>query len=120
MRRTLYEIIEDIEVSISSGTQKDFSFRSSLKEIDFDFSIIKYKKTEAFIETIQERKRYSALNLSDKISIPFDIKITDPETERLEVHFIFREDDLNPKRFCFDLGPNWINGGRFYIRRLLG
>jgi hypothetical protein len=118
MRTTLYEVIDDVEVSISSGTQKEFSFRSSLKGIDFDFAILKYKKLEENIEAVVEREKFSGLILSDKVSVCYNVKITNPSEERLETHLILRDNHNSPIRFCFDLGSHWNNGGRFYVRML--
>jgi len=118
MRTTLYEVIDDVEASISSGTQKEFSFRSNLKGIDFDFVILKYRKLEENIETVAEREKFSNLALSDKVSVCPNIKITSPSEERLETHLILRDNHNSPIRFCFDLGSYWNNGGRFYVRML--
>lgn len=118
MRINLYEAVEDMELSLSSGTQKDFSFRSSIKELDFDFTILKYRKIDQFTEMVIEREKFRGLNSSDKISILSEIKVSDPLQERIEVHIIVRDESYFGKRFCFNLGSSWEGGGRFYIRRL--
>ena len=118
MRLNLYEIVEDMELSLSSGTQKDFSFRSGVKELDFDFTILKYKKIDQFTEMVIEREKFRGLNSSDKISILSEIKVSDPLQERMEVHVIVRDESYSGKRFCFNLGTSWEGGGRFYIRKL--
>lgn len=118
MRTTLYEIVNDIEVSVSSGSQKDFSFRSNLKGIDFDFAILKYRKIQNDIETVIEREKAYNLVLSDRNSFPASLKISDPVSERLEAHIILHDDSYRPSRFCFDLGSFWQEGGRFYIRKI--
>jgi len=118
MRLNLYEIVEDMELSLSSGTQKDFSFRSSIKELDFDFTILKYRKIDQFTEMVIEREKFRGLNSSDKISILSEIKVSDPLQERIEVHVIVRDESYSEKRFCLNLGTSWEDGGRFYIRKL--
>jgi hypothetical protein len=116
MRISLYETVEDMELSLSSGTQKDFSFRSSIKELEFDFAILKYKKIDSLTEVVVEREKFKGLNFSNKFSISSEVKILDPQQERMEVHVIIRSDSYFGKRFCFNLGSSWEYGGRFYLR----
>lgn len=118
MRINLYEAVEDMELSLSSGTQRDFSFRSSIKELEFDFTILKYRKIDSLTEVVVEREKFKGLNSSGRVSILSEIKASDTLQERMEVHIIVRDESYSVKRFCFNLGSSWEGGGRFYIRRI--
>lgn len=118
MRLELYNKQEDAEVSLSSGTQKEFTFRSEIKNLTFDFTISKFKILDDRIEKLSVRESYLSQILDDKLPVFSNIKIEDPASERLEVHFKIYDQYLNSLYFYFDLGNKWTGGGRFFVRNL--
>jgi hypothetical protein len=118
MRLELYNKQEDTEVSLSSGSQREFTFKSEIKNLTFDFVISKFKILDDRVEKLFVRESYLAQVLDDKLPIFSNIKLEDPTSERLEVHFRIYDQHMNSLYFYFDLGSNWTGGGRFFIRNL--
>jgi len=118
MRLELYDKVEDIEVSFVESRDRDFYFKSELKNLTFDFSIIKFKKINDYLEKTEEREKFLEQDLDFKNSISSKIKINDPAMERLEVHLKLIDGNLDHRTFYFDLGSNWLGGGRIFVRSL--
>lgn len=114
----LYDTVEDIEVSFSENKDKDFYFKSELKNLTFDFSIVKFQKINDYLEKVVERERFLNQNFDNKCSILSKIKISDATSERLEIHLKLIDKNLDYRTFYFNLGSNWIGGGRLFVRTL--
>lgn len=118
MRLELYDRVEDIEVSLSSLEDNYFLFKSEVKNLNFDISIVKFLKLENGLEKVIEREKFSNQELSGKAFIKPNIMISNKEGERLEFHLKLINDSLDYRNFYFDLPQAWIGGGRFFVRIL--
>lgn len=118
MKIELYDKLEDIEVSLTSTNFKDFCFKSEIKNLTFDFSIVKYLKVNDLLEKVSERQKFIGHSIDEKICLSSEVCIKDPSLERLEVHFKLIDSHLDTRSFYFNLGSNWSGGGRLYVREL--
>jgi hypothetical protein len=114
----LYDRNENVEVCFLSSSINNFSFKSELKDLSFDFSISKFIKLNNNIEKILEREKFSYKNINEKTNIVSNIKVNNKENERIELYLKLFDDNLNSLTFLFDLGSDWTGGGRFFIREL--
>lgn len=118
MRLELYDKVEDVEVSLSSCSEAEFSFRSEIKNLTFNFSIVKYLKLNDLLEKVIQRERLEAVNMVGKVLIPMNLLIQDSQNERLEVHLRLIDEHSEHRDFCFNLGQNWKGGGKIFVRLL--
>jgi len=114
----LYDRVENIEVSFLSAPLNNFYFKSELKNLSFDFSIIKFIKLNNNLEKVLEREKFSFQNINEKINITSNIRINNKENEKIELYLKLVDNNLNSLSFSFDLGTNWTGGGKFFVRNL--
>jgi len=118
MRLELYDKVEDIEVSFAESRDRNFYFKSEIKDLKYDFSIVKFQKSNDYLEKVVERERFLDKDFDNKCVILSKIKINDLASERLEVHLKLIDKNLDYRIFYFNLGSNWTCGGRLFVRAL--
>jgi len=118
MLNTLYSKNEDIEVSFSFFDSNIITFKSEIKNLTFNLSIVRLTKTSDFIEKAIEREFFSSKSLDGKVAINTSVVPTSDDVERFELHLTLFDDHLNSRYFYFDLSQKWTGGGKFFVRNL--
>ena len=118
MLDTLYSTNEDLEVSFSFFNSNLITFKSEVKNITFNLSIVKFAKASDLIEKVVERESFSLNSLDGRVGLTTTIVPPLSDLERVELHLTLFDDYLNSRYFYFDLSENWTGGGKFFVRNL--
>ncbi len=118
MSLDLYSRSEKVDVCFSTFNSNILTFKSEIKNLTFDVSIIKLVGISDSIEKAIERESFSSLSLDSKPVITTTLTGSTSSLERFELHLTLFDEHLSSKYFYFDLQKNWTGGGRFFIRDL--
>lgn len=118
MQHDYYSTTNDIEVSFLTFNSNILTFKSEIKNLTFDLSIVRLVKISDTLEKTLERKQFLSQILDEKPVINSSFKTLDSDRERVELHLTLFDEHLNSRYFYFDIGQDWTGGGRFFVRSL--
>jgi|688.fasta_scaffold851519_2 hypothetical protein len=113
-----YSRSEDIDLSFSSYNSNIFTFKTEVKNLTFNLSVVKFIKISDTLEKIIERNVFSLKDLDSRPILTTSVGQECSDLERVELHLTLYDQHLDSRYFYFDLGKMWTGGGKFFIRDL--
>ena len=118
MQHDYYSTTNDIEVSFLTFNSNILTFKSEIKNLTFDLSIVRLEVISDILEKTVERKQFLSQILDDKPIINLEFGSLNSDKERVEMHLTLFDEHLNSRYFYFNIGQRWTGGGRFFVRSL--
>lgn len=118
MQYDFYFNAENIEVSFLTFDSKILTFKSEVKNLTFNLSIVRLELISDSLEKTIERKQFLSQILDDKPIINLEFGSLNSDKERVEMHLTLFDEHLNSRYFYFNIGQRWTGGGRFFVRSL--
>lgn len=115
---TYYSRGEDLDLSFSSYNSNIFTFKTEIKNLTFNLSVVKFIKVSETLEKIIERNVFSLKDLDSRPILTTTVGQECSDLERVELHLTLFDEHLDSRYFYFDLGKGWTGGGKFFIRDL--
>lgn len=115
---TFYSRGEDLDLSFSSYNSNLLTFKTEIKNLTFNLSVVKFIKISDTLEKIIERNVFCLKELDTKPVLTTSVGRECSDLERVELHLTLLDEHLESRYFYFDLGKKWTGGGKFFVRDL--